>query len=197
MISPVAEVIASRNRPFIFATGYGAHGLPEEYRDRPALQKPFQMETLAQVNDAQGRRGSQARATAYLETPPLSAVTRLVSGFGEYAHRVRSSTQRRDRDIARSERREIGALEPALSIGDGALEADPEIGIAAAVARACRRCRKPRLRLPWRVTRTPFTSSGVQAGKLTLITVFFGTPAVDDLAARPGPNFSAVSHSGL
>jgi CheY-like chemotaxis protein len=49
VISPVAEVIASRNRPFIFATGYGAQGLPEEFRDRPTLQKPFQMETLAQV----------------------------------------------------------------------------------------------------------------------------------------------------
>jgi DNA-binding response OmpR family regulator len=47
MISPVAEVIEARNRPFIFATGYGAQGLPEEFRDRPALQKPFQMETLA------------------------------------------------------------------------------------------------------------------------------------------------------
>ena len=49
VISPVAEVVARRGRPFIFATGYGAQGLPEEYRDRPTLQKPFQMETLAQV----------------------------------------------------------------------------------------------------------------------------------------------------
>jgi len=49
VISPVAEVLASRGRPFIFATGYGAQGLPEEFRDRPTLQKPFQMETLAQV----------------------------------------------------------------------------------------------------------------------------------------------------
>ncbi|MEH2468698.1 CheY-like chemotaxis protein [Nitrobacteraceae bacterium AZCC 2161] len=49
VISPVAEVIRIRGRPFIFATGYGAQGLPEEYRDRPTLQKPFQMETLAQV----------------------------------------------------------------------------------------------------------------------------------------------------
>jgi DNA-binding response OmpR family regulator len=47
LISPVAEVIEARNRPFIFATGYGAQGLPPEYRDRPALQKPFQMENLA------------------------------------------------------------------------------------------------------------------------------------------------------
>jgi CheY-like chemotaxis protein len=49
VISPVAEVIQARNRPFVFATGYGAQGLPEEFRDRPTLQKPFQMETLARV----------------------------------------------------------------------------------------------------------------------------------------------------
>lgn len=48
-ISPVADLIAARKRPFIFATGYGSSGLPEEYRDRPALQKPFQLETLAQM----------------------------------------------------------------------------------------------------------------------------------------------------
>lgn len=48
-ISPVAELIAARKRPFIFATGYGSSGLPEEYRNRPALQKPFQLETLAQM----------------------------------------------------------------------------------------------------------------------------------------------------
>jgi len=52
VISPVAELIKARNRPFIFATGYGSAGLPEEYRDRPALQKPFQIETLAQMIDA-------------------------------------------------------------------------------------------------------------------------------------------------
>ena len=51
VISPVADLITARNRPFIFATGYGSSGLPEEYRDRPALQKPFQIETLARVID--------------------------------------------------------------------------------------------------------------------------------------------------
>ena len=49
VITPVAELITARNRPFIFATGYGSSGLPQEYRDRPALQKPFQLETLSQV----------------------------------------------------------------------------------------------------------------------------------------------------
>ena len=52
VISPVAELIKARNRPFIFATGYGSSGLPEEYRDRPALQKPFQLETLARMINA-------------------------------------------------------------------------------------------------------------------------------------------------
>ena len=52
VISPVAELIQARNRPFIFATGYGSSGLPEEYRDRPALQKPFQLETLARLIDS-------------------------------------------------------------------------------------------------------------------------------------------------
>ena len=51
VISPVADLITARNRPFIFATGYGSSGLPPEYRDRPALQKPFQIETLARMID--------------------------------------------------------------------------------------------------------------------------------------------------
>src|SRR5258707_11631607 len=50
-ISPVADLITARHRPFIFATRYGSSGLPEEYPDRPALQKPFQLETLARMID--------------------------------------------------------------------------------------------------------------------------------------------------
>ena len=57
VISPVADVIRGRNRPFIFATGYGSSGLPEEYRDRPALQKPFQLETLGKAIE-QALRGA-------------------------------------------------------------------------------------------------------------------------------------------
>ncbi|MBB5047896.1 CheY-like chemotaxis protein [Rhodopseudomonas rhenobacensis] len=49
VISPVADLLKARNCPFIFATGYGAQGVPEDYRDRPALQKPFQLETLAEL----------------------------------------------------------------------------------------------------------------------------------------------------
>ena len=58
VISPVAELIDLRNIPFVFATGYGSSGLPEEYRDRPALQKPFQIESLAQVIDTALKRAT-------------------------------------------------------------------------------------------------------------------------------------------
>ena len=49
VISPVADLIKARGRPFIFATGYGSSGLPEHYRDRPALQKPFQLDALGKT----------------------------------------------------------------------------------------------------------------------------------------------------
>lgn len=52
VITPVAEAVQLRGLPFIFATGYGAQGLPEKFRDRPALQKPFQIETLARTIEA-------------------------------------------------------------------------------------------------------------------------------------------------
>jgi CheY-like chemotaxis protein len=40
-IFPVAEALAQAGKPFVFATGYGAGSLPEVWRDRPTLQKPF------------------------------------------------------------------------------------------------------------------------------------------------------------
>jgi CheY-like chemotaxis protein len=51
-ITPVAELIKARGLPLIFATGYGAAGVPEEFRDCPALQKPFQVEALSSAIDA-------------------------------------------------------------------------------------------------------------------------------------------------
>lgn len=43
---PVAKLIDSRRIPFVFASGYGAAGAPENFRDRPVLQKPFPIEHL-------------------------------------------------------------------------------------------------------------------------------------------------------
>jgi CheY-like chemotaxis protein len=51
-ILPVADALAARGTPFVFATGYGERGLPEPYRDRPTLKKPFQLEGLKQMLDS-------------------------------------------------------------------------------------------------------------------------------------------------
>lgn len=45
-IFPVAEILAERGLPFVFVTGYGEGSLPERFRGRPALQKPFQSDQL-------------------------------------------------------------------------------------------------------------------------------------------------------
>lgn len=48
-IYPVAEVLAKRRVPFVFATGYGADGVAETWRARPRLQKPFSIQQVAQA----------------------------------------------------------------------------------------------------------------------------------------------------
>jgi DNA-binding NtrC family response regulator len=48
-IDPVAEIVASRRLPFIFASGYGAAGPSEEFRHIPVLQKPFLVERLGKA----------------------------------------------------------------------------------------------------------------------------------------------------
>jgi CheY-like chemotaxis protein len=48
-VFPVAEALIERGIPFVFATGYGERGLPEQYRDRPILQKPFAMDDLVKT----------------------------------------------------------------------------------------------------------------------------------------------------
>ncbi len=45
-VFPVADILAKRGLPFVFVTGYGEGSLPDSYRGRPALQKPFQAEQL-------------------------------------------------------------------------------------------------------------------------------------------------------
>lgn len=45
-IFPVAERLQARGIPLIFATGYGAAGLPERWRAMPVLGKPFVLDDL-------------------------------------------------------------------------------------------------------------------------------------------------------
>ena len=55
-ITPVAEILVRRGLPFVFATGYGERGVPEEFRTYPTLQKPFQLEALADALQAAAPR---------------------------------------------------------------------------------------------------------------------------------------------
>src|SRR5437660_1925841 len=60
-VSPVADALVARGMPFVFATGYGE--MPEPYRDRPTLKKPFQTDGLRQLlQSALGYRLSIARS---------------------------------------------------------------------------------------------------------------------------------------
>jgi len=46
---PLAERLAAKGVPFVFATGYGAGGLPDAWRDRPTLQKPFSHDDVGRL----------------------------------------------------------------------------------------------------------------------------------------------------
>jgi CheY-like chemotaxis protein len=51
-IFPAADVLAQRGLPFVFVTGYGESSLPERFRGRPTLQKPFQAQRLKATLDS-------------------------------------------------------------------------------------------------------------------------------------------------
>ena len=48
-ITPVVEILVKLGVPFVFSTGYDLRGVPEAYRTKPTLQKPFRAEALAQA----------------------------------------------------------------------------------------------------------------------------------------------------
>ncbi len=45
-IDPVAEALTRRGTPFVFTTGCGRAGIPEAFRDRPIVEKPFYIEEI-------------------------------------------------------------------------------------------------------------------------------------------------------
>jgi CheY-like chemotaxis protein len=49
LVFPVAEILAGRRIPFVFSTGYGASGLPAEFRNHTVLTKPFSQLQLQQA----------------------------------------------------------------------------------------------------------------------------------------------------
>lgn len=46
---PLAEVLAAKQIPFVFTTGYDESGMPDAWRGRPSLRKPFMMHEMAAV----------------------------------------------------------------------------------------------------------------------------------------------------
>lgn len=50
-IAPIEHIIADRGLPFIFVSGYGSEGRPQPFQDRPALRKPFLIESLSEMID--------------------------------------------------------------------------------------------------------------------------------------------------
>lgn len=49
MSFPLAERLEAAGIPYVIATGYSADTLPERFRDKPRLEKPFRPETLAEL----------------------------------------------------------------------------------------------------------------------------------------------------
>jgi CheY-like chemotaxis protein len=45
-VFPVARILRDRKIPFLFSTGYGGPSLNEEFRDAPAIGKPFSIDQL-------------------------------------------------------------------------------------------------------------------------------------------------------
>ena len=65
LVFPVAEILKVRQRPFIFSTGYGRMGVPEEFKDCEVLEQAIHdrgIEEEAAVDVGQGRlSGSRVR----------------------------------------------------------------------------------------------------------------------------------------
>ena len=48
-VEGVAKTLARRGKPFVFTTGYGERVIPPEFKDRPLLPKPYQIEQLGEI----------------------------------------------------------------------------------------------------------------------------------------------------
>lgn len=49
---PIADALAAAGIPFVFASGGSGEGIPDRFRDRPVLPKPFTMDGVAQALEA-------------------------------------------------------------------------------------------------------------------------------------------------
>lgn len=56
-VYPVADALAERHVPFLFATGYGPSGMEDRYPDRTVLAKPYVEATLIKALMEMRRQG--------------------------------------------------------------------------------------------------------------------------------------------
>ncbi|TPL21092.1 response regulator [Mesorhizobium sp. B2-4-9] len=64
-VFPVAEFLSDQGIPFAFASGYGRAGLPQAFRTRPVVPKPFELAELSAALTAAlsgGKGGSWSSA---------------------------------------------------------------------------------------------------------------------------------------
>ena len=75
VISPVAEMIKARNRPFIFATGYGSSGLPENTATAPRCRSRSRSKRWAddRHHAARAPRSETVATTAYFSVAVSAA----------------------------------------------------------------------------------------------------------------------------
>lgn len=59
---PIADILAARNIPFVFVSGYTAASLPEGHTTRPSLPKPYNPEFLRDVLERELASPSRAGA---------------------------------------------------------------------------------------------------------------------------------------
>jgi len=57
MVYPLADDLVVRGIPFVFVTGYGTSNLPERFRSRPQVAKPFDPESLTDELQRMIRQG--------------------------------------------------------------------------------------------------------------------------------------------
>lgn len=59
---PVALILQAREIPFVFSTGYGVSGVPDEFRSHPILAKPFTIDEVQRKLVTALRSSSQPAA---------------------------------------------------------------------------------------------------------------------------------------
>jgi len=74
-IAPVATIIARRGLPFIFVSGYGLASRPEEFIERPALQKPVSISILGETINAILATADKAWSRADDSSPNIPAAS--------------------------------------------------------------------------------------------------------------------------